>query len=297
MMKTFLSKNLIWLVIIAAIISIAAFYIALTRSDDTSVVAAVGDEKITKAELYDTLVKYYGAETLENMIVDKIIEAETKKADVNITDAEIQMEMDRIIEAYGGQEAFDQQMTLSGTTAETLKADIASYLNTLKLLEPRITVTDEEINTYFEDNKDYFAQPEQVEASHILVDDEATANELKAQLDDGKDFAELAAKYSTDASNAQSGGELGFFGKGDMVEPFEAAAFAMKINEISDPVKTEFGYHIIKITNIREAQEASLEDNRAEIEEILKNEKLNTEYSSWLTEKQGEYDIYNSLKQ
>ena len=296
-MKTFLSKNLIWLVIIAAIISIAAIYIALTGSDGTTVVAKVGDEKITQAELYDTLVKNYGAETLENMIFDKILEAETKKVDVNITDAEIQMEMDRIIEAYGGQEAFDQQMTLSGTTAETLRADIVTYLKTLKILEPRIAVTDEEINTYFEDNKDYFDKSEQVEASHILVDDIATANEVKAQLDDGKDFAELAAKYSTDESNAQNGGELGFFGKGDMVEPFEAAAFSMKINEISDPVETEFGYNIIKVTNRQEAQEASLETNRAEIEEILKNEKLNTEYSSWLTEKQEEYDIYNSLTQ
>lgn len=295
-MKTFLSKNLIWLVIIVAIISIAAIYIALTGSGDTDVVATVGNEKITKAELYDTLVKYYGAETLETMIVDKIIETETKKVDVNITDAEIQTEMNRIIEAYGGQEAFDQQMTLSGTTAETLKADIVSYMKTLKLLEPRITVTEEEINTYFEENKDTFIQSEQVEASHILVDDEATANEVKTQLNDGKDFAELAAKYSTDASNAQSGGELGFFGKGDMVEPFETAAFSMKINEISDPVKTEFGYHIIKVTNRQEAQEASLEANRAEIEETLKDEKLNTEYSSWLTEKQEEYAIYNSLK-
>ena len=264
-MKTFLSKNLIWLVIIAAIISIAAIYIALTGSDDTAVVATVGDEKITKAEFYDTLVKYYGADTLENMITDKIIEAETKKVDINITDTEIQFEMDRIIEAYGGQEAFDQQMALSGTTTETLKADIISYLKTLKLLEPRVTVAEEEITAYFEENKVYLAQPEQVEASHILVDDEATANEVKAQLDEGKDFAELAAKYSTDSSNAQIGGELGFFGRGDMVEAFEEAAFSLEINEISGPVKTEFGYHIIKVTDRQEAQEASLEANRADI--------------------------------
>jgi len=294
-MKTFLSKNLIWLVIIAAVISIAVLYIALTRSDD--VVATVGDEKITKTELYDTLVKYYGAETLENMIVDKIIEAEIKKVDVDITDDEVQSELDRIIEAYGGQESFDQQMAMSGTTAEALKADIISYLKTLRLLENRITVTEEEISTYFEEYKDDFAQPEQVEASHILVDDEATAIDVKAQLDAGKDFAELAAEYSTDPSNAQSGGKLGYFGRGDMVEAFEEAAFSLEVNEISNPVKTEFGYHIIKVTGRQKAQEASLEASRAEIEEILKNEKINNEYSSWITEKEAEYEIYNSLAQ
>jgi foldase protein PrsA len=296
-MKTFLSKNLIWLVIIAAIISIAAIYIALTGSDDNAIVATVGSEKITKDEFYDALVKYYGADTLENMITDKIIEAETKKADINITDAEIQSEMDRIIEAYGGQETFNQQMALSGTTPEALEADIASYLKTLKLLEPRIAVTEEEISTYFEENRDYFVQPEQVEASHILVENETAANKVKALLKDGKDFAELAAEFSMDSSNAQNGGELGYFGRGEMVEAFEAAAFSLKINEISDPVKTEFGYHIIKVTDRQEALETSLEANRPEIEETLKNEKLNSEYSAWLTEKQEEYDIFNSLVQ
>lgn len=295
-MKTFLSRNLIWLVIIAAIIAIAAVYIGLTGSDANTAVATVGGEKITKAELYDMLVEQYGAQTLDNLVVDKIVEIETKKVDVNISEDEIQKEMNTIIDAYGGQETFNMQMQQSGITEADLKEDIIAYLKTLKLLEPRIKVTEEDITTYFEENKDTLAQPEKVEASHILVADEATANEVKAKLDEGKDFAELAAEYSTDSS-AQSGGKLGYFGKGDMVEPFEAAAFSLEINEISDPVKSEFGYHIIKLTDRQEAQDASLESNRTEIEETLKNEKISTEYSAWLTEKQEEYEIYNSLKQ
>ncbi len=295
-MKTFLSRNLIWLVIIAAIIAIAAVYIGLTGSDANTAVATVGGEKITKAELYATLVEQYGAQTLENMVIDKIAEIETKKANVNISEDEIQKEMNSIFEAYGGQETFNMQMQQSGMTEADLKEDIISYLKTLKLLEPRIKVTEEDIKTYFEENKDTLAQSEQVEASHILVDDEATAIEVKKKLDEGKDFAELAAEYSKDSS-AQSGGELGYFGRGDMVEPFEAAAFSLNIDEISDPVKSEFGYHIIKLTGRKEAQEASLENNRTEIEETLKNEKISTEYSAWLAEKQEEYEIYNSLEQ
>jgi len=297
MMKTFLSKNLIWLVIIASIISVAAIYISLTTGDENAVVATVGNEKITKTELYDTLVKYYGKQALESMITNKIIEIEAKKANITITEDEIQEEMNDIITAYGGQEAFNQQIKQSGITQEDIKADIINYLNTLKLLEPRVTVTEEEIREYFEENKDYYAIQEKVEASHILVDDEATAIKIKKMLDDGKDFAELAAEYSKDTSNAQNGGKLGYFGRGEMVEAFEDAAFSMDIDEISDPVKTEFGYHIIKVTGRIEAQEPSLENNREEIKETLMSEKIGDEYSIWLSEKREEYDIYNSLAQ
>ena len=294
-MKNFFKNNLVWLIIIVVIISIASALIFSSGNNET--VAKVGDDEITKDELYNTLVENYGSETIDTMITDYIIDSEVKKENITITDAEIQAEMDKLVESYGGQETFDQQLAQSGITAEKMKEDISSYLKTLKLLEPRIKITDEETSTYFEENKETFAQTEQVEASHILVADEATANEVKKQLDEGGDFAELAAKYSTDTSNAQNGGELGLFGKGAMVEAFETAAFSMKIDEISDPVQTEFGYHIIKVTGRQEAQEATLDNNRAGIEETLKNEKMNTEYSTWLAEKQEEYDIYNSLAQ
>jgi foldase protein PrsA len=294
MMKNLFKNKLtyIWLAIIVVII--AAVLIFTLGGKDT--VAEVGGEKITKDELYDTLVKYYGADTVNVMITNKIVELEAEKEDITITDAEIQKEMDKMSEAYGGQEAFEQQLALSGSTTEDIKTDIELYLMTVKLLEPQIEITDEEISTYFEENKEAFAQPEQVEASHILVADEATAKEVKQKLDEGGDFAELAAEYSTDASNAQNGGELGFFGKGDMVEAFETAAFSMKVDEISAPVKTEFGYHIIKVTDKKEAKEANLEDSKAQIEETLKNEKVASEYPTWLTEKKEDYDIYNSLE-
>lgn len=293
-MKNLLKNPLTYLFLVVIVISaVALVFYFKGGSDDT--VAKVNDVKITKDEFYDTLVSYYGAQTLDSMIADKIVNMEAEKQKIAVTDDEIQAELDKMAESYGGKETFEQQLALSGMTVDNMKSEIKSYLETVKLLEPRIKITDEEISTYFDQNKDDFNEPEQVEASHILVADEATAKEVKQKLNEGGDFASLAAEYSTDTNNAKNGGELGYFERGVMGEAFENAAFSMKVGDISEPVKSQFGYHIIKVTGRKEAKEATLEDSKAEIEETLKNQKINSEYSTWLTEKKGEYEIYNSL--
>lgn len=290
-MKNLLDNKLVWLVAIVVIIA-AVMFLTLNNSD---VVAKVGNMDITKDELYDTLVKYYGAQTLDSMITDKIVELESKKANITVTDEEVQDELNKVIASYGGQQVFEAQLAQSGYTMDAMKSEIKNYLNTVKLIEPRIQITDEEISTYFEENKDKLGQPEQVEASHILVDDEATAKDVKKQLDEGGDFAALAAEYSTDTTTKGDGGKLGYFGRGEMVDEFENTAFGMAVNQISDPVKTSYGYHIIKVTGKKEAKEATLEESKAEIQEAIKSEKLDPEFSAWLSEKQTEYNIYNSL--
>ena len=293
-MKNLLKNPLTYLFLVVIVISaVALVFYFKGGSDDT--VAKVNDVKITKDEFYDTLVSYYGAQTLDSMIADKIVNMEAEKQKIAVTDDEIQAELDKMAESYGGKETFEQQLALSGMTVDNMKSEIKSYLETVKLLEPRIKITDEEISTYFDQNKDDFNEPEQVEASHILVADEATAKKVRQKLNEGEDFTALAAEYSTDTNNAKNGGELGYFGRGLMDEAFENAAFSMKIGDISEPVKSQFGYHIIKVTGRKEAKEATLEDSKAEITETLKSQKINSEYSTWLTEKKGEYQIYNSL--
>jgi len=112
-------------------------------------------------------------------------------------------------------------------------------------------VTDEKLKAYYESHKDEFRQ---VRASHIVVETEDQAKDAKKRAVGGADFAELAKEVSTDPSAKENGGDLGFFRKDQMVKPFADQAFAMKVDEISDPVKTEFGYHIIKVAEIKDAE-------------------------------------------
>lgn len=281
---------------IAGLALILAVFLIATAFSNKDVVASVNGVSISKEELYSTLVKQYGASSLSALIDNKIIEQEADKKDITITDKEITEELQTYIDSYGGEEAFQSALEQSGLTENDVKSDVENYLKIEKLLEPEIKVTEEEMKTYFDENKESFNEQEQVEASHILVDDKKTAEEVAQKLADGQDFAELAKEYSTDASNAESGGELGYFSKGEMAAEFEEAAFSMAKGEISDLVKTEYGYHIIKVTDKKAAKEAVYEDHKEDIKEILFDQKLQSEYATWLQEKKDEAEIENTLE-
>ncbi|MGE6719150.1 peptidylprolyl isomerase [Peribacillus frigoritolerans] len=287
------TKAYIWAGSILIIAGIMAF--AMISSMDKTI-ASIDGEKINEDELYDALVAGYGADTLDLLITNKLVELEAEKAGIKIKDEEIQKEIDVMVESYGDEKSLKEQLEASGSSMDALKKDIVVYLQTKKLVEPRITVTDDEISTYFEDNKDTFAQTEQVEASHILVEDEKTAKKVAKELAAGGDFAKLAAEYSTDTETADNGGSLGYFGKGDMVEEFEDVAFDLDKNKVSDPVKTEYGYHIIKVTGKKEAKKANLEDSKEVIKETLLSERLQEEYPVWLAEVKKDHDITNKLE-
>lgn len=285
-------KRLYWIfaaLITAALITVLSF---LPKEQ----VAKVNGESISKNELYEQLLAQYGAEALDNLIIDKIIEQEMKKEKLEVTAEELKEELTAYMDSYGGEEAFAEMLAASGIEMDAIERNIEKYLVTKKLLTARIEISDEEMKVYFEENKDSFAQEEKVEASHILVEGEDTAKEVLDKLKAGEDFSELAAAYSTDEATKELGGELGFFGKGEMTEEFEKAAFAMEAGAISDPVKTDFGYHIINVTDRHEASEAVYEEAKEEIKEILLDSKIQDEYTVWLDEKFEEYEIENYLQ-
>ncbi|WP_230203586.1 peptidylprolyl isomerase [Bacillus massiliigorillae] len=288
-------KNKKFMLAIGAVVVIVLAVVVGSAFSKKDAVASVNGEDITKEEVYNILVKQGGTTVVDTLINNKVIELEAKKKDIKVSDKEIDKELKSFIESYGGEDAFNSALKQSGITLEYFKTDIENFLKVEKILKPSIKITDKEMKEYFEENKDSFAQKEQVEASHILVEDEAKAKEVKKKLDAGEDFAKLAKEYSTDTSNAEKGGELGYFGKGDMVEAFEKVAFATKVGEISEPVKTDYGYHIIKVTGKKEAKEAKYEDHKEEVKKALFDEKLNTEYPTWLEKTKKKYDIQNSL--
>ncbi|MEI6209804.1 MAG: peptidylprolyl isomerase [Desulfuromonadales bacterium] len=172
---------------------------------------------------------------------------------------------------------------------------------------PKVKVTEDDSRTFYNQNPDKFSRSESVKASHILigVDTKASAEEkkkarekidkLRKELEGGADFAKLAKENST-CPSSQQGGDLGFFGKGQMVPAFEKSAFALKAGEISDVVETQFGYHIIKLTEKKPAESVPFKDVQAKIDEYLKGQKINAAVMEYLSEARKKAKIEILLK-
>ena len=291
-------KNGRKIILLMLVLALGVFAGACEKAEEpgeVEVVAKINDVEISKDEFYDYLIQQNGPEVLEALILEKMVMMEVEANDIDISEEAIQEELTEMKNSYGGDEAFEEALVYYGFSEESVMNNIKLNLGIEALMEPYIDITEDEVLQYFIANKQEFDTTEQVKASHILVETEEEANDIKKQLDEGGDFGELAAEYSTDPSNAQQGGDLGFFGKGQMVAPFEEAAFSMEPGEISEPVQTDFGYHIIKVEDKTEAQEAKLEDVSEEIREKLKEEKMNAAYSEWYTDVQEKYEVENFI--
>ncbi len=170
-----------------------------------------------------------------------------------------------------------------GMTVEQLSEQLRVNLTIRALIAPEIEVTDEEVRRFFDENPERFAQQEMVRARHILVDTRDEAESLREQLLAGADFGELAREHSTDPGSAPAGGELGWFGRGVMVAPFEEAAFALAVGGISEPVETAFGFHLILVEERAEAEEAVFNDEvAATIRQGLTDQKVEQRWGPWL---------------
>ncbi|MEI5906777.1 peptidylprolyl isomerase [Bacillus spongiae] len=227
---------------------------ACSIGDDVVVKTNAGN--ITQDDLYKELLEVNGAAVLEKMIQEKLL-----KDNYSVSEKEIDSELKTVKEQFSSDEEFEAALASSGLDEDTFKEQIEMNLLQEKAITDGVKVTDEELKTYFEENKDEFTL---ATASHILVEDENTAKEIKKQLEDGEDFAKIAQEKSTDPGSAQNGGSLGEFKKGDMVPEFSEVAFSIELNKISEPVKSQFGYHIIKVT---ERTEKTFDENKDEIKD------------------------------
>jgi peptidyl-prolyl cis-trans isomerase C len=244
-----------------------------TPVPDDAVLATVNGQEITGA-IFDKVLKQVpqsaGTPDIKKQLLDKIIDLElvaqaAKKAGVDKEpDFKIGMAM------YEKQQLF------------------AIYLN--REIVDKVKVDPADVKKYYEVHSSDYATGEQVKASHILVDTEEKAKEIKKKLDEGADFAELA-KADSSCPSASRGGDLGYFTKETMVPEFAKAAFALKVGEISEPVKTQFGWHIIKVTDRKPAGTKPFDEVKGEIEQKLLGERQQAAYEELLAKLRKDADI------
>jgi len=156
--------------------------------------------------------------------------------------------------------------------------------------------SDSEALDYYNRNKEEFGEPEKVRVRHILVKAETEANEVLEKLKKGQDFAKLAQEYSIDPGTKDKGGELGFFPRGQMVPEFEEAAFKLKVGELSEPVKTFYGYHIIEVEEKKESTQKSFEEVKEDARNAALQEKQRKRFEDFLEQLTRKAKIERNLQ-
>ncbi|MFD1863290.1 peptidylprolyl isomerase [Planococcus chinensis] len=241
-------------------LSLAASVLALAACSDSSdgeviVSSEVGD--ISKEDLYEEMKTSVGDQAIQILMIEKVLADKYE-----VTDDEVEAEFKKNKEEMG--DTFDQFLEQNNQTEESYKKVIRLNLLQEKALTDGVEVTDEEIQQQYE------RQGTELNARHILVADQETADKVKKELDEGGDFAKLAEEYSTDPGSAANGGGLDWFGAGAMVPEFEEAAFALEVDEISEPVQSQHGFHIIQVTEKRQVEDQpALEDQKEQIRSDL----------------------------
>lgn len=285
-----------FVILLAVVVLIGAGIIFSLTWSKEKVVATVDGKSITKDELYDELVKAGGKTALNLLIENEVIDLELKKRNITITDDEVDLAVENTAYLYGGEEGLKASMLQSGLTEEMFRNNTKKLLSLKKIMSKEIEVTEEEIEQYFDENKErFFDMDERVEVHVILVDEEAEAESIIEELEADADFAELAEQYS-EHNSAEAGGNVGFVTKDILPDALASATFALEIDEISEPIYTEAGYHIVKVTDKKEAKEATLDEARDIIKELILTEKTQKRYDSWFDEKLKEYNVKNKLK-
>lgn len=173
---------------------------------------------------------------------------------------------------------------------EKMKDEMLANFNVAKTLE-NIDVKDEELKAYYDENKAQFTRGASVSASHILVDSEDKAKEIQARIEAKEVSFEDAARENSTCPSGQNGGALGEFTKGQMVPEFDEAVFSMEVGELRGPVKTQFGYHIIKLTAKNEPSEMSFDEVKGQIKSMLLQEKRQKAYESKINQLKIVYPI------
>ena len=229
-------------------------------------------------------------EAMDKMIEQELVRQAAEAQDIEASSEEIDAALAEVSEPFDTPEDFTRRLQTEGFTPDSYREHVARMLAAKKYLDgiraAVATVSDDELETYYRDNERRLTLPEQVRVRHILLtwkplgkqDDRAAIREQMVPILEraraGEDFAALAREYSDDYATAENGGDTGVFHRGQMAPTFEAAAFALQPGEISDPVETPFGMHIIRLEERQEARLLPLDEIREQLREHILEEKM-----------------------
>lgn len=294
-----MAASRIWMVtsviLFVALVAYVILYPPGKKAAADEAVAKVNGTTITKSALYDAMVSTGGSQTLQNLISQELVKQESDKAGIKITDEDVEKEMSSIKKSFSSDAEFQQALAQYNMTLDKLKEEMTVQVQLRKLLEPQVKVSDDDVKKYYDENLESLKTPEQIRASHILVKTKEEAEAILTELKNGGDFAAIAKEKSIDPGSKDQGGDLDFFSKGMMEEPFEKAAFALKVGELSGIVESSNGFHIIKVTDHKDAVTPTLDQKKDEIHEKLVTDQISTLSSSWMQEKTSAANIQTFL--
>jgi len=286
--------------------------VAITRTEFDKEIDAIQQRLLMQGQKPDEAqTSEIKNNVLENLITRELLWQESQKSGVKIADSAVDEEISKWKKQFSDEEQFKTIIASMNISEEDLKAQMKQRMSVQefldKKLEQKISVSDKEVKEYYDSHPDDFKQPEQVKASHILVKvdpkaDEAAKAGARKKLEDienkvkkGEDFAAIA-KSSSDCPSKDNGGDLGYFSRGQMVKPFEDAAFALKTGEVSKIVETQFGFHLIKAVDKKADKTLSYDEVKDELKDYLKQQKKVKEVGDYSQELKGKAKIENFLE-
>ena len=280
---------------VLSVLVTAALVAGCAGAGSPATAASIGDQEITIAEVEEEFEalseapqvrdqldadttgeaeRGLQANVLTTLIREELLEIAAEELDIEVTQEDLDAERAEVVEASGGEEAFQQALEQNAVSEEELEGLLRS-----RVIQARIgeefgeEVSDEDVRAAFdEDAQGQYG--EQVEVRHILVETEEEAQQAIERIEGGEDFATVAEEMSTDPGSAQQGGDLGLVARGTTVEAFEEAAFGAEVGELVGPVESEFGFHVLEVTDrvAGPAFEDVQEEIRAQLEGPLRDE-------------------------
>ena len=302
---------------------------ASSAVEDPTIAAKAGDVVITIEEVNElveprlqgmpdevkgTQSKLIKKRALDSLIFQKLLEKKFEENKIEVSDKQLDDEIVKILaENDITVDEFKERVASMGRDFEEFRSQVRNGMKYQKMMDLMAgegsKITDEDVKAFYQSNPQRFQQEAEVKASHILVKTEPEATEeqkaaakvkiveLLKKVNAGGDFAELA-KENSDCPSSSNGGDLGFFARGRMVKPFSDAAFALKVGDVSDVVETQFGYHIIKVTDRKDAKTITFEDAKEDIKAQLEDNSKR-EFAGKFREdllKESEITYYNEFK-